>query len=388
MKREKSEVDHIPLDLEEAILTRLPAKSLMKFLCVSKMWSSTIRSQRFVNSYFAMSSTMGSRFTISFDCGSRGKIDDARMFIFSSSYECERSSSLATTLRMTIPSVILSRGAVCRSVHGLIGCVMSGPFLVCNPSTNKFTRLPSTGPCTSWGYDPVGDQFKTLTNVSYPNQPPDHLMHEVIRLGGGGGGLEPSSSWTSYRFASPPYMAVTKSICINGFVYYAAWTPTRTTNPVIVCFDVRSERLSCIKAPRPVVWWEGDSILIEYKGKLASIARHPYSDFSTFDLWILEDVKTHDWSKQTFELPFSLGLARHITSPGTNSLGEIIFAPTLLSYDVEPFYIYYYNVERKDMRRVRLLGIADDEEFRRRYGIGGQCYVLISPQHVESIASL
>ncbi|XP_010462997.1 PREDICTED: F-box protein At1g30790-like [Camelina sativa] len=382
-KRQRIEADPIPLDLEEAILTKLPAKSLMKFLCVSKTWYSIIRNQRFVNSYYAMSSTIrSSRFTIAFCCGSQAKFDDWRLFVFSSSYEDEKYSSLATTLHMTIPSVYSASG--CLSVHGLIGCTISGPFIVCNPSTNKYTILPCVGPRTFLGYDPVGDQFKALTMVSYPPppQPQDFLVYEVLTLGGG------ESSWTRNTFTSPPHFTVTNSKCINGFVYYAAWTPTRTTNPVIVCFDVRFERLRFIKAPMAVVCWEGESILIEYKGKLASIARHPHADFRSFDLWILEDATTHDWSQQTFELPFSLGMGRNITSPGTNKAGEIIFAPKRLSNDALPYYIFYYNVDRKDMRRVRLLGIADDEEFRRRYTIAGQCYVSISPEHVETIASL
>ncbi|XP_010463004.1 PREDICTED: F-box protein At1g30790-like [Camelina sativa] len=276
MKREKRQHieadDPIPLDLEEAILTRLLAKSLMKFLCMSKMWYSIIRNQRFINSYYAMSSTIRSRFTIAFCCGSQAKFDDWRLFVFSSSYDDEKYSSFATTLHMTIPSVSLCSASACLSVHGLIGCTISGPFIVCNPNTNKYTILPCAGPRTFLGYDPVGDQFKALTMLSCPPPPQPHgfLVYEVSTLGGG------ESSWTRNKFTSPPHFTVTNSQYINGFVYYGAWTPTRTTNPVIVCFDVRYERLSFIKAPMAVVCWEGESILIEYRGKLASIARHPY----------------------------------------------------------------------------------------------------------------
>jgi len=85
---------------------------------------------------------------------------------------------------------------------------------------------------------------------------------------------------------------------------------------------------------------------------------------------MLEDVKTHDWSKQTFELPFSLRLGTNVTSPGTNKAGEIIFAPKTLS--------------REDIRRVRLLGIGNNEEFRSRYGFVNGCYVSISPEHIAS----
>jgi len=45
--------------------------------------------------------------------------------------------------------------------------------------------------------------------------------------------------------------------------------------------------------------------------------------FQSFDLWILEDVKTHDWPNLTFELPFSLGSGTNMTPPGTNKAGVV-----------------------------------------------------------------
>ncbi|KAF2553630.1 hypothetical protein F2Q68_00034934, partial [Brassica cretica] len=79
-----------------------------------------------------------------------------------------------------------------------------------------------------------------------------------------------------------------------------------------------------------------------------------------------EDVKKGVWSKQTFDLSYDLV---NMTSPGTNKAGEIIFAPTKLSHCAQPFYIFHYNTQKKDLRRVRIHGIADDEGFRRHYGL-------------------
>ncbi|XP_010462998.1 PREDICTED: F-box protein At1g30790-like [Camelina sativa] len=379
-----SKLDSIPLDLEIEILARLPAKSLVKFQCVSKIWSSIIRSQSFVDSFFSMSSSRTqSRFLISFSKGALPKIGDNLMFISSASYDREEASCLITNVDLILPfDSYLDRCCNCSSVHGLIGCAKSGPFIVCNPSTGKVTILPYSGSHTSLGYDPVGDQFKALILLSHPHLNHDFLVHEVLTLGGD------SSSWTRSKVTSPPYYTVTKTISINGFVFFGAWTPTRDKNPVIVCFDVRHESISFIKAPVDVVYWEGESILIDYKGKLAAITRHPYHHFSSFNFWILEDMQKHDWSKQTFTLPFSLGLGTNMISSGINKAGEIIFASRRLSRDVQPFYIFYYNVERKDIRKVILKGIADDGQFRRRYGFGDEVCVYISPEHVESIASL
>ncbi|EFH41067.1 predicted protein [Arabidopsis lyrata subsp. lyrata] len=46
----------IPLDLQIEILIRLPAKSLMRFKCVSKLWFSLIRSRCFSNCYLKVAS--------------------------------------------------------------------------------------------------------------------------------------------------------------------------------------------------------------------------------------------------------------------------------------------------------------------------------------------
>ncbi|CAH8280588.1 unnamed protein product [Arabidopsis lyrata] len=48
----------ITLDLQIEILTRLPAKSLMRFKCVSKLWSSLILSRYFSNCYLTVASPL------------------------------------------------------------------------------------------------------------------------------------------------------------------------------------------------------------------------------------------------------------------------------------------------------------------------------------------
>ncbi|CAN6803491.1 unnamed protein product [Brassica oleracea var. botrytis] len=375
VKRPSKLLHSIPLDLEVEIMTRLPVKSLMRSRCVSKTWSSIIRSQGFAEAYYAMSSSATrSRFTVAFSNSVFVKGDAQRLFIFSSSHE---SSSLAANLHMTIPSLSLSHVSDCPSVHGFVGCCHGFQFTICNPSTGQFVTLPCKGNRTSLGYDPVDGQFKALSLVPTPVRG-YHIcvVHEVIKLGGGGG-VESRNMVTS-----PPYSPLTNRLCINGFIYFGAWAPRPRTNPVIVCFDVRHEKISFIKMPKDILM--SYSVLIEYKGKLASVVRHQPLSFRSFDLWILEDVKKGVWSKQTFDLSYDLV---NITSPGTNKAGEIIFAPTKLSHCAQPFYIFHYNTQKKDLRRVRIHGIADDEGFRRHYGLVSDCNVSVSPEHVERNAT-
>ncbi|KAL0686770.1 hypothetical protein Bca4012_086447 [Brassica carinata] len=191
----------------------------------------------------------------------------------------------------------------------------------------------------------------------------------VITLGGGG--LVSRS-----RVTSPYYRPMTVGLSINGFI---------------------NERiLSFITTPKEVLVWKVHTSLIEYKGKLAVVVPtnclRSGSSFDRFDLWILEDVTKHEWSRQSFQLPLSLPFAfrrsQRMISQGTNKAGEIIFSPTSLPGRAQPFYVFYFNPDTKNTRRVRIHGVADTEEFWSRHGLTGMCCVSFSPQHDDSIAFL
>ncbi|KAJ4914210.1 putative F-box protein [Raphanus sativus] len=386
----------LPFDMEVETLTRLPVKSLMKFLCVSKTWYSLIRSQRFVASYYAAAKP--SRFVAAFTNSVFG--EPKRLFILSGEETCcSSSSSLVAKLDMTIPLVTLPFNVYKYfSVHGFMACKDGTTFIICNPSTRQFITFHCKAPWTSLGYDPVHDQFKALTlltsEIDHIHNPSLTMCkHEVIRLGRGGVVVSRSTQVTS-----PYYLPFTAGLCINGFIYYGASVTSHTSIPtlVFVCFDVRKERiLSFITTPQEVLVWKGYTSLIDYKGKLAVVVPNclgSASSFDGFNLWILEDVTKHEWSRQSFELPlplpFTLGMGKRMISQGTNKAGEIIFSPTTLPGRAQPFYVFYFNPDTKNMRRVRIHGVADTEEFWSRYGLTDVCCVSFSPQHADSIAFL
>ncbi|KAG2243326.1 hypothetical protein Bca52824_094826 [Brassica carinata] len=381
----------LPYDMEVETLIRLPGKSLMKFLCVSKTWYSLIRSQRFVASYYAKKP---SRFIVAFTNSAFG--DPKRLFILSGEEEKEETCSLVANLDMTIPSVTLRHGASeYSSVHGFIACFELLKFIICNPSTGQVISFHCKAPGTCLGYDPVHDQFKALTLLtSTYNHNPSVMVHEVITLGRRGGRVVVVSRT---KVTSQPYHRVTRGRCINGFMYYAAWAPSHGKTPVIVCFDVRNDKILSpfITAPKEVLALEVLTLLIEYKGKLAVVVPNCLGygpSFDRFNLWILEDVTKHEWSKQTFQLPlslpFSAGMGQRMISQGTNKAGEIIFSPKYLQQRAHPFYVFYFNTDTKKMTRVRIHGVADTEEFWSRYGLTRVCSVSFSPQHDDSIAFL
>ncbi|CAH2034610.1 unnamed protein product [Thlaspi arvense] len=230
MKRKK--IVEIPLDLLLEILTKLPAKSLTKFQIVSKKWLSIIRSQGFIDTFVSISSTR-SRVWVAFANGIGSvKREKRRLFYFSSSHEGHESSSLVTNLDMTIPYLSVTRQ------------VISLPILP------KRRHLIMRFTCLC--YDPVYDQFKALSLIAslIPNH--DRVEHLVLTLKGD----KTKYAWRQIQGGDnniPPYSPLTMRIWINGKVYYGAWPPKQGMNPVIMCFDVRSEKITFIRAPVDVV---------------------------------------------------------------------------------------------------------------------------------------
>ncbi|XP_019099460.1 PREDICTED: putative F-box protein At1g32660 [Camelina sativa] len=387
----KLELDSLPHDLKMAILTRMSAKSLMKLRCVSKMWSSIIRSRGFIDSFFSNSSKQ-SRFIVALSNGVFTNPEEKLTFFFSFSHDegeehKSSSSSLVPSFEMAIPTTFSFYRQFLASFHGILAVELDSLMIMCNPSMEQVVKLPGDPIASFVGYDPIDDQFKALSCCATSwNDYDGHLDHKVLTVGSGQG-------WRPIKGTPLPYRESLANVCINGFLYYAAFF-TQTTGAAFVRFDVRSEELSFIRAPSVVLPRGNETVFLEYKGKLASIVRLPYGRFPSFDLWILEDAEKPEWSKQTCAFPSSVWddiECGEISFPGTNKAGEIIVAPTKLSRHVRPFYIFYYNVQTQNIRRVRLLGIGDSDEFRRSYGFNPKLedyFVRIAHQHVESLGFL
>ncbi|CAA7057320.1 unnamed protein product [Microthlaspi erraticum] len=396
--------DHIPLDLTVEILTRLPAKSLKRFQCVSKEWLSTIRNQAFIDSFSSMSQTR-SRFLVAV----RGN-DENRVFLLSSSHKETKIPTtptpgwfvnpigytcLHTTLEMTMSGLPVDL-VHCSSVHGLFALLhpsYPGRFTICNPSTREMITLPDIEATSSGrreqtylflGYDPVGKEHKALcSTVLYGER---CQQHWVLTLGRG------KLSWRGIQGGKTlRYTVVTKGICINGKVYYGGWiTRGEEKKARILRFDVRSERLVCIARFWPCLT---QGSLINYNGKLASVYPDPRRPLRIFHLLVLEeDLDKRRWIMDTIcfhPLLPELSGGIQLNMLGTSKKGEIILGPLKLPPKHEPLYIFYYH-ERKGKDFIRRVEVEGFEEFGCNHTSDEQCVcqLLLSVDHIESLASL
>ncbi|KAJ4883986.1 F-box family protein [Raphanus sativus] len=150
-------------------------------------------------------------------------------------------------------------------------------------------------------------------------------------------------------------------------------------------------RLSLLQHPKSPISRKHiyhESTLINYKGKLGGVDYHCIENSMT--LWVLEDAEKQEWSSIRCDLPSRWKdlLGFYVRSKGVSHTGELmVFYPWL--NPSEPFYVCYYDFNKKSTRKVEIRGMADGD-FRRIHGIGELTDMKISyfTSHIENFRFL
>ncbi|CAH8304586.1 unnamed protein product [Eruca vesicaria subsp. sativa] len=270
----------VPLDLQIEILSRLPSKSVVRFMLVSKSWREIILSKSFVR---LQSLKQPLRFLLCF----REKDDQTGRLscsLFSSSSLSSSSTSISTTFLSKITFPLRRASNPSYYVNGLINM----GEIICNPCTGKTISLPTLSNATAasrrrlayrfFGYDPVNNQYKVLCITEYldPHPKPNH--YQVFTLG---------ANPKTWRFIDCDILHTTWSdgLCIDGFVYYIAKTDTRMM--CLMRFDLNSEKFDIFarfseEMKSLYIHHDGSRKLINYHGKVA-IAIQPSHSLSAFN---------------------------------------------------------------------------------------------------------
>ncbi|CAH8271905.1 unnamed protein product [Arabidopsis lyrata] len=376
---------NIPFDLTLEILSKLPAKSLIRFQAVSKLWFSIIRSKDFTDSFLTRSKTRP-RLLFTFK-----HFDSRKRFIFSAPEHDnnDKSSTVVARHDMTISDLVYYIRS--RPVNGFVCCTRGDSIAVCNPTTRQIVKFPdvkSNGRdvYARLGYDPVQDQYKVLCVMMFDGYDADkqdiQQEHFVFTLSSG------QQEWRKIDITEEedPYRHMKGGICIDGAIYYGVLYRK------IARFDVRTEKIEFIQGPDGPEDFNAISCfstLINYQGKLACVTYDPYCN-TEMGMWILQDVEKQEWSSiMTCDVPCQWGdLFEKERSLCTGQIhtGEVIIVsrPARLESS-KLFCVYYCDMTREDIRRCEIDGIAD-YEFRRIHGIGKRTRQLLCfPGHIENI---
>ncbi|WZZ53457.1 hypothetical protein YC2023_053564 [Brassica napus] len=197
---------NIPIDLTVEILKKLPVKSLVRFKCVSKCWSSIISSRKdFIESIVTRSLTQPPR-----DAHLIKDPDNGTECLLVISSPCpqlthKESVSILSTAHEYARGLFL-----CWSNEHHEGAIY-------NPTTRQSFNLPKmkhshTGVCF-FGYEPLEDQYKVLF---IPDQAHEQAC-QVFTLG------DPKAKqWRSIQNIEPlfPSLRFYSTVFINGAIYY------------------------------------------------------------------------------------------------------------------------------------------------------------------------
>ncbi|KAJ4910631.1 putative F-box protein [Raphanus sativus] len=314
----------VPLDLQIEILNRLPAKSLVRFMVVSNSWQEIIGSKSFIRSFPFRSLTQAQ--PLRFLLALHDKDDQTGRLscsFFTSSYSLSSSStSLPTTFlsKITFPLHCRAPSYSYRSYY--VNGLMNIGEIVCNPCTGKTISLPRykrpTFSTRFFGYDPVNNQYKVLCIT--PHRHSRQCDFQVFTLG-----AKPKT----WRFidCDIPHRTWSKCLCIDGSVYYIAYTGGVTMS--MMGFDLNSEKFDIfarvsedMKASPYFV--SGSRTLINYHGKVAIAIQPCYCESPRIDLFVFEEGK-QDYKEKSFDNLPQLHL--HVKSVINQAGDDIIFAP-------------------------------------------------------------
>ncbi|CAA7061252.1 unnamed protein product [Microthlaspi erraticum] len=342
-------------DLLVEIFSRLPAKSIRRFRCLSKLWCFMYHRPYFTELFLTRYSA---RPRLLFAVHEYQKSEWGFYSSCQPQNQNDKSSSLVVQrgFRLKFPEDTWSY--FCGYASGLI-CFRhaSSPsekdegtvHVICNPSTGQYEILPKVGrgrdsnnSRSFLGFDPIDKQFKVL-----------FVGADSSFYGGDFGILTLGTEKMSWRTIQCPLThkpSPLKGICIDGVLYYIAYDETH--HKKIVCFDVRSEIFNFIDNECEL------SQLINYKGKLGVIKVFN-ADVSNgrrapeLRMWVLEDVEKQEWSKHYYTLMVDRFSYNNVSVVGVTATGEIV----LSSYTTrEAFYVFYYNPERNNLQSFEIQG--------------------------------
>ncbi|KAG2322135.1 hypothetical protein Bca52824_015348 [Brassica carinata] len=334
----------LPLDLQIEILSRLPSKSVVRFMLVSKSWQEIILSKSFIR---LRSLTQPQRFLLALhdEDDQTGRVSCS---FFSSSSLSLSSPTISTTFLSRITFPLRRASNTSCYVNGLINM----GEIICNPCTGKTISLPKLVKTTAasrprlairfFGYDPVDNQYKVLCITPKGHGTPRFNHYQIFTLG-----AKPKI----WRFidCGIPHSILCNGLCIDGSVYYFAATDTGMM--CLVRFDLNSEKFNIyarVSEELKALYFHNNSsrALINYHGKVA-IAVQPFHSVPSIDLFVFEAGKQDYKEKSLHNLP-QLRLRMKCV---INHMGDIIFEPSCSRSEAS---VFHHDVKGASFTKMKL----------------------------------
>ncbi|KAK8556447.1 hypothetical protein V6N13_064481 [Hibiscus sabdariffa] len=292
-------------DLPEAlvleILSKLPIKSLTRFRCVCKPWSSSFQTPLFITKHLQNNLRNNNLNLLH-----KGFCGDTRDGVHSfSQLSTEKGQSFSVEHNFHLP--FSGKGWYDLDVDGPcngILCLDDGrdKAALWNPSTREFKILPQSSvqrpplvdstsfECFGFGYDSQTDDYKVVRFVvNYFEEDSDagsmFEQNDQVELYS-----HRSDSWKEISYPGVgPYDSPPFNCYING-VYY--WQATASSGDLILSFDMVNEKFSTLPWPQTLDGFY--SHLLDFNGLLGAMFYQGKGTEESFDLWVMNV----SWTKQ------------------------------------------------------------------------------------------
>nr|GMD31794.1 putative F-box protein At3g52320 [Ipomoea batatas] len=371
----------IPEEIVFEILSKLPAKTLVRFRCVSKLFCALIADHAFGVLNRSLSLTLPSRAGV--------------LISIKSPSPHARRPRAYYTLNFTPRQGMLQANRVahfdaapflCSSSDGLFFCVTkpNRDFVVCNVSTGQRIFLPRLilhyKDCAPLlGYDSESKRYKVLMSIRYTRGSElDHFEHKhwIFTVG-------VDKSWREINdYCSTPFYPLdfpclcfsNTSIYIDGVIYSynSSYKHTMIGGCHIVAFEVGCESFSMITLPDKVsLTMIINSALLQVGGRLALVhVRFPElggEGLCYMNVWTWNKSKKC-WEEITITIPLKwsrminkVRVWSRMTNKvrllryATNHDGEIV----LLCVYSEKLSVLIYNMKSEAWRNFDVSGVED-----------------------------
>lgn len=339
----------LPQDLIINILTRLPAKVLCQFRCVSKQWLDLISDPYFVNLHRVRSRSNPNILLVRSSARVSSDVlpdENLTLHLACTAMDSCSDHEFSVTIRESEVQML-------PSTWDLVFFAGENGFYACNPSIKEFLKLPLCSTCTSrevnagLGFDSVTKEYVLvhLFDTSLDTYESD-LGIEVLRLSEcrlDGGDL---GRWEVYEGKNCPYETRGWGVYVGNSFYWMIWDEfEQPGDEAIVRFDLDREEFEVVAGPKGCLDTEERWFLVELRGFLCLVdsTTRPH----TIDIWMMKDCeKAGEWVRE-YSIDFS-GFGIEIVKsvvPLDYRDGEILMDSNRESLEA-------YNVENKTFRRM------------------------------------
>ncbi|KAL4301833.1 hypothetical protein GQ457_10G000760 [Hibiscus cannabinus] len=303
----------VPEVLVFEILHRLPIKSLTRFRCVCKPWSSSFQTPLFITKHHNHHLRHNNlNLLLKRSLVNRGPYDT--YFFSQLSIDKGHNFSVKQTVHLPFFEDFLSRPQVHGPCNGIL-CLSNFDDKVAlwNPSTREFKILPQSSiqcppsascissgfGCSGFGYDSQSDDYKVVRFVTiyfegYDEHDPGQGYVEFDRNEKVELYSLTSDSWKEISLPEvSAYGAPMFNNYVNGF-YYWLGRGYYDYEKYILSFDMVNEKFSTLPLPLPMTSGSYYLDLLDFNGLLGALLPQGEGTEKSFDLWVMNG----SWTKQ------------------------------------------------------------------------------------------